>query len=128
MMLRVVAAGLLVGIVGLAGLAAALGVEHLTAKQVASFLTEHPEVFSVPPNTATLGLLGVTLWLGVAFGFVFHRAFPDSTQAVSALRFGALCGLGLVAPVAALNLLWTPLPLAGIAATLGGWLVQLLGG
>lgn len=126
MILRVVAAGMLVGVLGLAGLAAALGVEHFAVKQVAGFIRDHPELFPVAPNTATLVLLGATVWIGLLFAFLYRRAFPLSTDPVSALRFAGLCWAGLVAPAAALNLLWTPLPLAGVLATLAGWLLQLL--
>lgn len=88
MILRVIAAGLLVGLLGLAGLAGAFGVEHQFIKQVGPFLAQHPELFPVAPNTAILALLTLTVWLGLLFAFVFWRAFPKSASLRSALEFG----------------------------------------
>ena len=86
MTLRVVAAGLLVGLLGIAALAGAFGVERQWIKQVGPFLAEHPEMFRVAPNTAILGLLGLTLWLGLLFAFLFYRAFPPEASRPASTR------------------------------------------
>lgn len=88
MSLRTVTAGLLVGVMGLAGLAAAFAVEHFSVKQVGPFLAAHPEMFPVAPNSAILGLLALTVWLGVLFAFLFQRAFAAAASVRSALEFG----------------------------------------
>lgn len=85
---RVVAAGLLVGLLGIAALAGAFAIERQWIKQVGPFLAEHPEIFRVAPNTAILGLLAMTLWLGLLFAFLFSRAFPAPATPRAALEFG----------------------------------------
>ena len=88
MTLRVLTAGLLVGLLGLAGLAAALAVEHHTVKQVHPFLLAHPEMFPVTPNTGLLGLLAATLVLGLVFAWLYDRVFPKPPRWLDALGFG----------------------------------------
>jgi len=88
MTLRTLTAGLLVGLLGLAGLAAALAVEHHTVKQVHPFLAAHPEAFPVAPNTGLLGLLAATLVLGLVFAWLYDRAFPRPPRWLDALGFG----------------------------------------
>ena len=88
MTLRTLTAGLLVGLLGLAGLAAALAVEHHTVKQVHPFVAAHPEAFPVAPNTGLLGLLAATLVLGLVFAWLYDRAFPRPPRWLDALGFG----------------------------------------
>ncbi|MBI4466642.1 MAG: hypothetical protein HY656_04345 [Acidobacteria bacterium] len=126
--LRVLAAGLLVGVLGEAGLAAAFAVEHFGVKRVSAFLAAHPELFPVPPDRAILSLLALTLLMGIVFALVFQRAFSAPPSVRAALEFGGLCWLGFVAPLAGLTLLWTPLAPAAVLAAAAGWLVELLGG
>lgn len=88
MNLRVVVAGLLVGLLGIAAQVGAFGIEHHWIKQVRPFLADHPETFRVAPNTAILALLALTMWLGLLFAFVFWRAFPKPASFRAALEFG----------------------------------------
>ena len=88
MTLRVLTAGLLVGVLGLAGLAAAFAVEHFAINQVRPFLAAHPETFPLAPNTGLLALLVATLWLGVAFAYLYDRAFAKPPGLLEALAFG----------------------------------------
>lgn len=128
MSLRAFTGGLLVGVLGLLALAAALGVEHLAVKQVSAFLAAHPEAFPLSPLHAAFALAALTAWMGVAYAFVFYQASASAHDTQDALGFGALCWLALVAPVAALFLLWTPLPRAGLIAVAAAWLIQLVAG
>jgi hypothetical protein len=128
MNLRMWTGALLVGALGLAALALALGVERLAAKQLAAFIAAHPEAFPMSPLRAGFLLAVATAWLGFGFAFVFDQAHARAPELPDSLGFAALCWLGLVAPVAALFLFWTPLPRAGIVAVAAGWLLQLIAG
>ena len=88
MTLRTLTAGLLVGLLGLAGLAAALAGEHHTGKQGHPLLAAHPEAVPVAPNTGLLGLLAATLVLGLVLAWLYDRAFPRPPRWLDALGFG----------------------------------------
>jgi hypothetical protein len=128
MTLKGLTAGVLVGILGLVALAAALAVEHFAVGQVRTFLAEHPESLPVPGNRAALGLMGLTLWLGLIYAAVFEEAWPHSISPPRAIRFGVMHWLGVAVPVLAIALLWTGIPPAGLAAVLLGWMIEFVGG
>ena len=128
MKLRALTAGVLVGLLGLAALAAGFAIEHYAVGQVRAFLSEHPEALPVSANRALLAMMGLTLWLGLIYAAVFELAYPHSISPQRAIRFGTLHWLGVAVPALALALLWSPLPPAGLAATLLGWMVELVGG
>src|SRR3970282_58541 len=98
MTLRTLTAGLLVGVLGLAGRAAARAVEHHTVKQVHPYVVAHPEAFPVAPNTGLLGLLAATLVLGLVLVLLYDRAVPRPPRWLDALGFGGVCWAGVGAP------------------------------
>lgn len=128
MTLRGVTAGILIGVLGLAALAAAFAIERYTVGQVSAFLSAHPESLPVSANQAALGLMALTLWIGIIYAAVFEQAYPHSISPARAITFGTLHWLGAAVPALALALLWTGLPPAGLAAVLLGWMIELVGG
>ncbi|HXE75189.1 MAG TPA: hypothetical protein VNN18_06090 [Candidatus Xenobia bacterium] len=128
MTLRGATGGILVGVAGLAGLTAAFAIEHFAVGQVRTFLAAHPEALPVSANQAMLGLMALTLWMGLIYAAVFEQAYPHSISASRAVTFGTLHWLGVAVPALAVALLWTGLPPAGLAAVLLGWMIELVGG
>lgn len=128
MAVRVVVAGLLVGVLGVLTRFAADWGENLIFKQVAQFLREHPEALPLPANTATFWSAVVTLWIGLLFAVLYHLAgLADSIK--RGLLLGLLCWAGFVVPMQILQLLWTRTSLYALGATTVGFLLQLvLGG
>ena len=128
MTLRGLTAGILVGVLGLAALAVAFTIERYTVGQVRAFLSAHPESLPVSANQAMLGLMVLTLWIGLIYAAIFEQAYPHSISPARAISFGTLHWLGVAVPALAVALLWTGLPPAGLAAVLLGWMIELVGG
>ena len=124
MTVRGLTAGVMIGLLGLVALAAALSVEHYAVGQVRTFLSEHPESLPLPANRVALGLMGLTLWMGLIYAAVFEEAWPHSISPPRAIRFGIMHWLGVAVPVLAVAMLWTGIPPAGLAAVLLGWMIQ----
>lgn len=128
MSVRVVVAGLLVGVLGILALGAAHFGELLLFKQVKQFAVDHPEAFPFPPNQARFWSAVATLWIGLFFGFLYSLARPAGGMRAAA-QLGLVCWLGFVGPILALQFLWTRTTLYGLGVYAVASLLQLvLGG
>lgn len=128
MSVRVVVAGLLVGVLGILTTFGAQQGERLLFKQAEKFVQEHPEAFRLPPNRAQFWSFVVTLWIGLLFSFLYRLAAPGPGPGRAAL-LGLVCWLGFVVPLHVLQFLWTHSSLYGLGANALGYLLQLvLGG
>ncbi|MFQ5926019.1 MAG: hypothetical protein ACE5MH_01135 [Terriglobia bacterium] len=125
MAVRVVVAGLLVGVLGILTSFAVHFAENRTFHQIETFMQDHPEAFPLPPDQATLWSAVVTLWVGLLFGFLYNLARPAGGLRAAAL-LGLLCWLGFVLPFLALQFLWTQTSLYALGASAVGYLLQLL--
>lgn len=124
MSVRVVVAGLLVGVLGILTMGAAHFGERLTFNQIDKFMQDHPEAFPLPANQAKLWMGIVTLWMGLLFGFLCDLARPAG--AWGAARLGLVCWLGFVVPGQVLMLLWTQASLHALGSNAVGYLLQLI--
>ncbi|MFQ5817934.1 MAG: hypothetical protein ACE5H2_08265 [Terriglobia bacterium] len=128
MSVRVVVAGLLVGVLGILTTFAAHFAENLIFHQIEKFIQNYPEAFPLPPHQATFWSWVVTLWIGLLFGFLYSLARPAGGLRAAAL-LGLVCWLGFVVPFQALQFLWTQTSLYALGASAVGYLLQLvLGG
>lgn len=125
MSVRVVVAGLLVGVLGILTTLAAHQGENLIFQQVEKFVQDNPEAFPLPPQQARFWSAVVTLWIGLLFGFLFNLARPGGGLK-GAAWLGLLCWLGFVVPLEVLQHLWTKSSLYVLGANAVGYLLQLV--